>query len=141
MQDDRLHGLCRYVILSLSKNDGFSIGHLFLFMRTYFVYILRCKDGSYYTGVTNDVERRVKEHQQGLVPGYTHSRRPVQCVFAESFYNIWEAIAAEKQIKGWTRKKKEALTCGNYDELVRLSHRHGSPFDSSSSQSSESRSG
>jgi len=87
----------------------------------YYVYILQCCDGSYYTGVTNNVERRFHEHQEGLVPGcYTHERRPLQLVFAEEFTEAMNAIAREKQIKGWTRKKKEALIRGDFDGLVEL---------------------
>jgi putative endonuclease len=79
-------------------------------MDRYTVYILRCKDGSYYVGVTNDIERRLLEHQTGYNPrAYTHSRRPVELVFQEYFGNINEAIAFEKQVKGWRREKKEEL--------------------------------
>lgn len=79
-------------------------------MREYWVYILRCSDNSYYTGVTNDIDRRVYEHQQGLIPGsFTHSRRPCVLVYADSTDDICAAIEREKQIKGWSRKKKEAL--------------------------------
>jgi len=80
------------------------------FMRIYWVYILRCSDGSYYTGITNDIRRRVLEHDQGLISGcYTHTRRPVQLVHADCSDKINEIIHREKQIKGWTRKKKKAL--------------------------------
>ena len=79
-------------------------------MESYSVYILKCSDDSYYTGVTNDIERRIFEHNSGENKGsYTHSRRPVMLVFHYQFNNINDAIAIEKQIKGWTRKKKEAL--------------------------------
>ncbi len=80
----------------------------------YFVYILRCADGSYYIGVTNDVDRRLAEHQGGLNLGsYTHQRRPVELVLVEWFQHIDQAIAREKQLKGWSRKKKEALIAGD----------------------------
>ena len=79
-------------------------------MESYSVYILKCSDSSYYTGVTNDIERRIFEHNSGESKGaYTHSRRPVALVFHYQFNDINDAIAIEKQIKGWTRKKKEAL--------------------------------
>ena len=79
-------------------------------MREYYVYILRCCDDSYYTGVTNNVEVRVLEHQQGDDPAaYTYNRRPLELVYVQEFREINDAIAAEKQIKGWTRAKKEAL--------------------------------
>ena len=80
--------------------------------------------GSYYTGVTNDVERRFYEHQEGLIEGcYTHDKRPLKLMHVEEFTDIIEAISREKQIKGWSRRKKEAIIAGDYEELVEL------PFD------------
>ena len=80
----------------------------------YFVYILRCADGKYYVGVTNDLDRRFAEHQQGLDPGsFTHNRRPVELVLVEWYQYIHHAIDREKQLKGWSRKKKEALIAGD----------------------------
>lgn len=91
-------------------------------MKNFFVYILNCSDGSYYTGITNDVFLRVDQHNQGLDPkAFTFSRRPVKLVWHEEFLNPEEAISREKQIKGWNRKKKEALIGGNYDLLPGLS--------------------
>lgn len=79
-----------------------------MFNKTYYVYILRCADESYYTGVTNDVERRLYEHHNGLIPGcFTHRRRPAVCVYVEDTNDVIAAIEREKQIKGWTRKKKK----------------------------------
>jgi len=94
-------------------------------MKTYYVYILRCADGSYYTGVTNNAERRLWEHQEGLIPGcYTNTRRPVKLVHVESGNDIGGAIFREKQIKGWSRKKKEALINHKENELPNLSLRY-----------------
>jgi putative endonuclease len=91
-------------------------------MKTYYIYILQCSDGSYYTGVTNDVEKRFYEHQEGLIEGcYTHNKRPVKLMYVEDFIDIVEAISREKQIKGWTRKKKEALIAKDFEKLVGLS--------------------
>ena len=91
-------------------------------MRQYFVYILLCSNNSYYTGVTNNLERRLYEHENGLVPGsYTCKRRPVKLVFHEDFNDIAQAIAFEKQIKGWKRIKKEAIINGNWDLLPAIS--------------------
>ena len=91
-------------------------------MKKYFINILQCRDKSYYTGVTRNVEKRVYEHQQGLLKNsYTHSRRPVQLIFTESFSKPLEAIEREKQIKGWSRKKKEALVSGDFAGLQKLS--------------------
>ncbi len=96
-------------------------------MRKYYVYILKCSDGSYYTGVTNDIERRVYEHQEGLIGGcYTHNRRPVKLVYIEESSDIISVISREKQIKGWTRSKKEALIRGDYGKLSELSKGHPS---------------
>ncbi|MCH8157390.1 MAG: GIY-YIG nuclease family protein [Nitrospinae bacterium] len=91
-------------------------------MKKYFVYILKCSDNSYYTGVTNNVEKRVSEHQEGWIKEcYTYNKRPVQLVFQEEFRLVDQAIQSEKQIKGWSRKKKEALIRGDYDQLPELS--------------------
>jgi len=87
----------------------------------YFVYIVECKDGSYYTGVTSDLEKRINEHNSGLFKGYTSSRLPVKLVYSNGFLNVNEAISAEKQIKGWSRAKKEALIIGDFDFLINLS--------------------
>ncbi len=76
-----------------------------------YVYMLRCADGSYYVGSAtgNDLSRRISEHQSGAYPGYTSARRPVNLVWSERFNRITDAIAVERQIKGWSRVKKEAL--------------------------------
>jgi len=91
-------------------------------MKQYFVYILLCSDNSYYTGVTNNLERRIYEHENGLDPNsYTFKRRPLKLVFHEMFYDINQAIAFEKQIKGWRRAKKEAVINGDWHLLPELS--------------------
>ncbi|RYG57631.1 MAG: GIY-YIG nuclease family protein [Alphaproteobacteria bacterium] len=88
------------------------------------VYILRCSDGSYYTGLTKrDVEERVSEHNLGLIEGYTSKRRPVELVFTETYERIVDAIERERQIKGWSRRKKEALTRYDYEALPGLARR------------------
>ncbi|GAB4346333.1 MAG: GIY-YIG nuclease family protein [Desulfobulbaceae bacterium] len=86
----------------------------------FYVYILRCSDGSYYTGHTDDVEKRLAEHNAGTTGGYTVSRRPVQLIFCQEFPTRDEAFAAERKIKGWSRKKKEAMIRGDWDEVSRL---------------------
>ena len=87
-----------------------------------YVYILKCNDGTYYTGVTNNYHRRFREHQQGLnITCYTYSRRPVELLYVEEFHDYNDAIAWEKQIKGWTRAKKEALIQNNWENLIELS--------------------
>ena len=96
-----------------------------------FVYILRCSDGAYYVGTTRaTLERRVNEHNAGVYGGFTKKRRPVELVFHQEFDRITDAIAAERQIKGWRREKKEALIRGDFDALVALSRnraRHPHP--------------
>ena len=90
-------------------------------MRRYYVYTIRCSDGSYYTGVTNDYEKRIAEHNDGMDPeSYTHRRRPVKLVYLSDFSEVHQAIAWEKQVKRWSRKKKEALMYGNFEGLPAL---------------------
>lgn len=82
-----------------------------------YVYILRCADGSYYTGSTTDLERRLAQHQAGEGANHTKKRLPVELVYYEEYDRIDEAYYREKQIQGWSRKKKEALINGMTDEL------------------------
>lgn len=90
-------------------------------MRTYYVYILLCADNSYYVGITNNLGRRFIEHSSGYNPGsYTSSRLPVVVVYAEQFYRPFQAIMREKQLKKWTRVKKEALINRTFDQLPNL---------------------
>ena len=88
--------------------------------KPFHVYILLCSDGSYYTGHTDDLEARLVEHESGKYAGYTKSRRPVKFLWATDFTSRIEALKAEKQIKGWTRAKKEALMRGNFDLIGEL---------------------
>ena len=93
-------------------------------MKKYYVYILHCKDNSYYTGITNNIEKRIAEHNHSPnKTSYTYSRRPVKIVYQEIFQNPNDAINWEKRIKGWSRKKKEALINGDFEELKRLSNK------------------
>ena len=89
----------------------------------YYVYMLRCSDGSYYVGHTNDLEQRLPAHERGAIEGYTLSRRPVELVFSDQFSTRLEAFHRERQIKGWSRARKEALIKGDWDGLVELSNR------------------
>ena len=89
-----------------------------------YLYILHCADGSYYVGTTrNNLETRVSEHQAGSFDGYTARRRPIILVFHQYFERIEDAVAAERQIKGWRREKKEALIRGDYASLPLLARR------------------
>ena len=87
---------------------------------TYWIYILKCSDGSFYTGSTSNLEKRISEHQNGLIKGYTFKRLPVKLVFSEYFEDVYYAISAERQIKGWTRAKKKALINGDFKLLHEL---------------------
>ena len=85
--------------------------------RPFFTYMLHCADGSYYVGQTDDLVRRLAEHEAGASCGYTAARRPVRLVWCEEFPTREEAKAAEAQIKKWSRRKKEALLAGRMDDL------------------------
>ena len=99
-----------------------------------YVYLLRCSDGSYYCGSTRkELETRVSEHQNGHFPTcYTFRRRPGDLVWAEHFAIIVDAIAVERQVKGWSRAKKQALIRGDWGEIRRLARgpesRRGDPL-------------
>lgn len=92
-------------------------------MKSYFVYIVKCSDKSYYTGITNNLVRRLNEHNFGIEKkSYTFSRRPVKLKFSEMFNDPKSATQLEKQIKGWNRKKKEALFKRDWVKIVELSN-------------------
>lgn len=93
-------------------------------MQTYFVYILECSDKKFYIGVTNDVTRRLQEHNEGIdSKSWTYKRRPVKLVYHEEFSDINYAIAFEKQLKGWRRDKKIALIEQRWNDLQKLAKR------------------
>ena len=92
-----------------------------------YVYILECADGSYYTGSTTDLRRRLAQHAAGEGANYTAARRPVRLVFSEHYDRIDEAFRREKQVQGWSRRKKQALIEGRYEELPGLSVAKGQP--------------
>ncbi|VVS98370.1 GIY-YIG nuclease family protein [Erythrobacter sp. EC-HK427] len=92
----------------------------------FWTYILHCHTGKFYTGHTDDLERRVWQHEQGLLPGFSRDWRPVKLVWSQEFVTREEAKAAEKQIKGWSRKKKLALIRGDWDAVSRYAKSKGS---------------
>lgn len=95
-----------------------------------YLYMLRCADGSYYVGTARDgLEKRIAEHNAGQFGGYTATRRPVELVFSQHFEAITDAIAAERQVKGWTRAKKEALIRNDWSRISALARR-GRPHPS-----------
>ena len=89
--------------------------------KEYFVYILLCNDNTYYVGVTNDYSRRFEQHVNGVSKkSYTYPRRPLELVFIETFNDIKQAIAREKQIKKWSQAKKKALIDNNYQDVKKF---------------------
>ncbi len=92
----------------------------------FWVYILRCADDSYYTGHTDNLERRLAEHEAGEGGRYTARRGAVTLGFAQECASRPEALALERQIKGWSRRKKEAMTREDWAEVSRLSKGRGS---------------
>ena len=92
----------------------------------HYVYILKCSDNSYYTGSTGNLERRLEEHRMGLYPGYTSTRLPIELVWSSELPTENEAFLTERQIKGWSRAKKEALIRDDWDglhDIVKLERR------------------
>ena len=97
-------------------------------VKQYWVYMLRCRDGSYYVGVTSQIDVRKAAHALGLSPrSYVYKRRPVTLVHAEVFDSPQDAIRFEKQLKGWSRAKKEALIRGDWAEIRRLARSRSAP--------------
>ncbi|WP_082731223.1 MULTISPECIES: GIY-YIG nuclease family protein [unclassified Sphingomonas] len=86
----------------------------------FWAYILRCADGSYYTGHSDDLDRRIAQHQAGGHCDYTSRRRPVQLVWRETFQTRVEALEAERMVGGWSRAKKEAMIAGNWSLVSHL---------------------
>ena len=89
-------------------------------MPLFYVYILKCNDDSYYTGQTDNLEKRLWEHNVGKFDGYTSTRRPLDLVYSEGFYTREEALAAERKIKTWGRRKKDALVKGGWEGIIAL---------------------
>jgi len=90
----------------------------------FYTYILKCADGKYYTGHTDNLEQRFAQHQSGYIRGYTYKRRPVELIWSENFPARIDALEVEKQIKGWSRAKKEALIDGDWELISLLSRNY-----------------
>ena len=86
---------------------------------SFYAYLLRCSDGSYYAGHTDDIDLRLAQHNDGTFEGYTSRRRPVDLVWCDMFMTRDDAFWAERKLKGWSRAKKEALVAGDW-ELIRV---------------------
>jgi len=94
-------------------------------MKTYFVYILKCSDNTYYTGITSNLNKRLIQHKTGLhKDSYTYRRRPISLMFYAEFTNVDLAIDTEKQIKKWSKAKKEALIKGEFEKLPNLAKKY-----------------
>ena len=90
--------------------------------KQFYTYILLCSDDSYYVGITNNIIRRISEHNSDRYPrSYCYNRRPVQIVYTKVFDRPMPAIRFEKQLKKWSRRKKQALIQGNFEMLHELS--------------------
>ena len=94
----------------------------------FYVYILRCSDGSYYTGHTDNLEKRVAEHQSGECGGYVSTRLPGQLLWSQDCATRVEALSAERQIKGWSRKKKEAMMRGDWKSVQQIAWGTNNPL-------------
>jgi predicted GIY-YIG superfamily endonuclease len=89
-------------------------------MLHFYVYILKCSDNRYYTGHTDDLEKRIEEHKSGSYGGYTSIRLPIEVMFVQEFASRAEALDAERKLKDWSRKKKEALIYKGWEGLIAL---------------------
>ena len=106
-----------------------------------YMYILECADGSYYTGSTWNLEKRLWEHQNGLGANYTKKRLPVKLVYCEPYDRVEDAYRREKQIQGWSRRKKQALIENNMENLIEYSKnytQYGRPEERLASPSTSS---
>lgn len=91
-------------------------------MKIFFVYILQCADGTFYTGLSTKLEKRIQQHEMGFYKTcYTYSRRPLSMVWHEQFPDFEQAMSWEKRIKGWSRRKKLELIEGRLEDLPNLS--------------------
>ena len=89
--------------------------------KEFFVYILKCSDNTFYTGMTSDLEKRINEHNNQTHEGYTSKRLPVELVYSQKFFDFDEAMRAEKRIKKWSHLKKQALIDGDFEKIKELS--------------------
>jgi putative endonuclease len=113
----RLHQIspaAKFGVLSLSKGTK-------KLSNTYHFYILKCADDSYYAGITGNIESRLIAHNSGKASPYTSIRRPVQLVYHERFGDFESAVRRERQVKKWSRAKKEALINNDLETLKELS--------------------
>ncbi|MGC1271978.1 MAG: GIY-YIG nuclease family protein [Croceibacterium sp.] len=93
----------------------------------FYTYLLRCSDSSYYVGHTDDIDLRMAQHQTGALGGYTARRRPVELLWSDSFMTRDEAFWAERNLKGWSRAKKEALMAWDWGRVSQLAQNRQGP--------------
>ncbi|MDT0648860.1 GIY-YIG nuclease family protein [Autumnicola edwardsiae] len=107
-------------------------------MKLFFVYIVQCSDESFYTGVTSNLEKRLYQHNSGhYKDAYTFTRRPVKLKWYEQFTDPHQAFKLEKQLKGWSRRKKKALIEENWERLVEYSKNYTEQGKSSTGSRSQ----
>ena len=94
---------------------------------SFWTYMLHCRGGSFYTGHTEDLERRIAQHNSGWLPGFASDHLPVVLVWSQEFPSRYEALCAERQIKGWSRAKKMALIQGDWLRISELAKSKSSP--------------
>ncbi len=123
VRGENAHGLEKHLRLSphpfglsLSKPRSSCL----LCIMGFWAYMLHCADRSFYVGHTDDLEKRIAAHQHGHIAGYTSTRLPVKLVWSEEFPTRYEALQAERRIKGWSRAKKLALTRGDWELISAL---------------------
>ena len=92
---------------------------------TFWAYMLHCRGGSFFTGHTDDLDLRIAKHQTGFYPGFTRDHLPVELVWSQEFGTRYEALTAEHQIKGWSRRKKLALIRGDWEAISRCARSKG----------------
>ena len=95
----------------------------------FWAYILHCRGGAFYVGQTDDLARRIAQHQSGALAGFTSGLLPVELVWSQEFPTREEARAAEHKLKGWSRAKKLALIRGDWDRISVLARSRSSPQD------------
>ncbi|QJU58720.1 GIY-YIG nuclease family protein [Sphingomonas sp. AP4-R1] len=103
----------------------------------FWVYMLHCRGGAFYIGHTDDLDRRIAEHQAGAIAGFTAERLPVELVRSENLDIRIEALQAERRLKGWSRAKKMALIRGDWDAVARLARSKKDGPSTSSGQTEE----
>ena len=98
---------------------------------SFWAYLLHCRGGYFYAGHTDHLERRIADHRSGQMPGFASAHLPVELVWSQEFTTRYEALQAERRIKGWSRAKKLALIRDDWGEISNLSKKKGSPSTSS----------